>query len=250
MAEVRERERIRELLCADRGWSVYALGDLEPAGFAKSRWFTPDLTLVYRDYGTCILFSMGEGSVEEALEWVSWPLHLQVRPPTLALLERVVRMERRMEMWRMVWGGERTGWVETGSARRLGAGDTGALERLYGDGEESGEGPDFFFPAMVEAGVFYGVYEGEALVAAAGTHLYAPGEGVAAMGNVYTRRDRRGRGLGRIVTCAVLGELAGLETVGLNVRVENAAAIRVYESLGFVKHCTFYEARASGLREG
>jgi len=82
------------------------------------------------------------------------------------------------------------------------------------------------------------------LIAAAGTHLFAPEEGAAAIGNVYTRRDRRGRGLSRIVTSAVLHRLRHLKTVGLNVRNDNAAAIRVYESLGFVKHCDFFEAIA------
>ena len=59
-----------------------------------------------------------------------------------------------------------------------------------------------------------------ALVAVAGTHLLAPEEGAAAIGNIYTRRDRRGRGLGRAVTSAVLADLAGIETVGLNVRAD------------------------------
>ena len=53
-----------------------------------------------------------------------------------------------------------------------------------------------------------------------------------------------GRGLGRLVTTAVLGELAGVETIGLNVRADNDAALHLYESLGFVRHCEFYEARA------
>ena len=97
---------------------------------------------------------------------------------------------------------------------------------------------------MVADGVFHGIYEGTALVAAAGTHLLAREEGAAAIGNVYTRRDRRGRGLGRLVTSAVLGELAGVETIGLNVRADNDAALHLYESLGFARHCQFYEALA------
>ena len=116
----------------------------------------------------------------------------------------------------------------------------------YGaDGETTGESPDFFYDSMVASGVFFGVYEGPDLIAAAGTHLFAPDEHAAAIGNVYTRRDRRGRGLSRSVTKAVLHRLRHLKTVGLNVREDNAAAIHVYESLGFVKHCDFKEALAS-----
>ena len=95
---------------------------------------------------------------------------------------------------------------------------------------------------------FFGVYEGGHLVAAAGTHLLSREEGAAAIGNIYVRRDRRGRGIGRIVTAGVMRELAGVETVGLNVRADNAATIQLYESLGFVEHCLFYEAMATAAR--
>jgi ribosomal protein S18 acetylase RimI-like enzyme len=122
--------------------------------------------------------------------------------------------------------------------------DVPALRALYADGESSGESPDFFFPSMVADGVFHGIHEDTALVAAAGTHLLAREEGIAAIGNVYTRRDRRRLGLGRLVTSAVVGELAGVETVGLNVRADNDAAVHLYESLGFARYCQFYEALA------
>ena len=136
-------------------------------------------------------------------------------------------------MSRMTWTGDRARAPETRAAR-LGDADVSALERLYADGESSGEAPDFF-----------GIYQGSDLLAAAGTHLLSPDEGAAAIGNIYTRRDRRGRGLGRIVTASVMRELAGVETVGLNVRADNAPAIRLYESLGFTRHCEFYEAMAT-----
>lgn len=40
---------------------------------------------------------------------------------------------------------------------------------------------------------------------------------------------------------AVLNELAGIETVGLNVHADNEAAVHLYESLGFARHGEFYE---------
>jgi ribosomal protein S18 acetylase RimI-like enzyme len=98
--------------------------------------------------------------------------------------------------------------------------------------------------------VFHGVRDGDALLAAAGTHLLSREEGVASIGNVYTRRDRRGLGLGRRVVSAVLGDLSGLETIGLNVRADNAAAIHLYESLGFRRHCEFFEALCDAPQRG
>ena len=188
MARITDVSSIRERLNGDRVWSVYALGDLLPEGFAKSLWFGPDLVLVYRDYGTCILFAMGESSLKEALAHAGWPVHLQVRPETLAALESLAVVTKRLPMWRMGWSGDRSGFVDTVAARRLRADDVPLLEELYVDGAATGESPDFFFPSMVDAGVFYGVFDGGRLIAAAGTHLYAPQEGAAAIGNVYTHR--------------------------------------------------------------
>lgn len=245
MPRLTDKDTIRQHLRRDPAWSVYALGDLAAPMFPKTLWFMPDLTLVVKDYGTAILFAMGTGSVREALESVDGPVHLQVQQDAFDEVARHVTISSPRTMWRMVWSGAR-GVERPAKTTRLGPGDVPALQQLYADGESAGEAPDFFFPSMVTDGVFHGVYDGPSLVAVAGTHLVARDEGAAAIGNVYTRRDRRGRGLGRLVMNAVLAELAGVETVGLNVRADNAAALQLYESLGFTRHCTFVEAIAAG----
>jgi GNAT superfamily N-acetyltransferase len=243
MPRLTDTHEIRSRLRRDPAWSLYALGDVAPSMFPKTQWFTPGLTLVVHDYGTAILFAMGPESVREALESVTGPVHLQVQRDALDEVTRHAAVSSPRLMWRLVWTGDR---APAPSARttRLDASAVPALQALYADGEASGESPDFFFPSMVADGVFHGIYEGATLVAAAGTHLVARAEGVAAIGNIYTRRDRRGRGLGRSVTSAALGDLAGIETIGLNVRADNDAALHLYESIGFTRHCQFYEALA------
>jgi ribosomal protein S18 acetylase RimI-like enzyme len=244
MPRLTDKSEIRTHLRRDPVWSVYALGDLEPPMFPKTLWFAPDLSLVVQDYGTAILFAMGPGSVREALASVAGPVHLQLQRDALDEVARHAAVSSARLMWRMRWAGGHLASPATVTTR-LGASDVPALQALYADGAPSGESPDFFFPSMVADGVFHGIYEGTVLVAAAGTHLLARHEGAAAIGNIYTRRDRRGRGLGRAVTSAVLGDLSGVETIGLNVRVDNDRALRLYESLGFVRHCQFYEALAT-----
>ena len=243
MPRLTDRNEIRTRLRRDPAWSVYALADLAPPMFPKTLWFQPDLTLVVQDYGTAILFAMGPGSVREALDCVGGPVHLQVQRDALDEVARHAAVSSPRLMWRMTWTGDRVAQPSAVTSR-LSASDVPALQALYADGEPSGESPDFFFPSMVTDGVFHGIYEGTVLVAAAGTHVLAREEGAAAIGNIYTRRDRRGRGLGRLVTSAVLADLAGVQTIGLNVRSDNDAARHLYESLGFVRHCEFYEGLA------
>jgi ribosomal protein S18 acetylase RimI-like enzyme len=248
MPRLDDKDDIRRMLRRDPVWGVYALSDLDATLFARTKWFVPDLTLVLDLYDTTILFAIGPGAVREALDHVTWPVHLQVQADVLAEVARYATIAATKQMWRMGWKGSAPS-PRTEGARRLAAADVPALQALYADGDATGEAPDFFFPSMVTDGAFFGIDEGGSLVAAAGTHVFAREENAAAIGNVYTRRDRRGRGLGRIVTGAVLNELRGIETIGLNVRADNNAAIRMYEGLGFTRHCEFTEALATGWCE-
>jgi predicted GNAT family acetyltransferase len=133
-----------------------------------------------------------------------------------------------------------------GRAQRLGPPDYEPLVRLFEDGDATGERPQFFQPSSLTAGVYFGVREEGALVAAAGTLVCTPEQSAACIGNVYTRRDRRGCGLARCATAAVTAELLRqrIRTIALNVRSDNFAAVRIYEQLGFTRYCEYQEARA------
>ena len=90
---------------------------------------------------------------------------------------------------------------------------------------------------------FFGVWEGDELISVAGIHILSEWADVAAVGNIFTRPDQRGRGLGTRATAALIQDLldSGFETIVLNVSTENQAAIRCYEKLGFVPHCQYHE---------
>lgn len=85
------------------------------------------------------------------------------------------------------------------------------------------------------------------LIAVAGTHLVSSTYGVAAVGNVFTHPDYRGRGYGAAATSAVVTELLahGIRDIVLNVGEDNAPALHPYERLGFELHCRFTEGPAS-----
>jgi ribosomal protein S18 acetylase RimI-like enzyme len=252
---ITDRSTIRALLEIDRPWSVYALGDLSPARFAHCQWWcaaggAPALALLYRAFSPPVLLTVGQPDLLQAVvgEIPEEPqMYLHVRPEVMGLLEGRYRVRGRMDMWRMILDLAKLPVVATAGVARLGAGDLEALTRLYADGEATGESPDFFSPGMLAEGVYFGMREGSELVAAAGTHLVAEEESVAAIGNVYTRRDRRGRGLATHLVAATAAELLrrGLRTVALNVAQTNRPAIRVYERLGFAHYCDFVEGLAS-----
>lgn len=254
MPRLTDSAAVRRLLETDRPWAVYLLGDLAPQRLPHCTWLhvpggAPALVLLYREFGTPVLCALGGAdAVRPLLEEVAEPaMYLHVRPEVVELLRPRYRVEHEADMWRMILDPTHFRPAPADRAARLGSADLAALRRLYADGAPAGEVPDFFFPGMLGEGVFFGVWEGGELTAAAGTHLVVPEEGVAAVGNIYTRRDRRGRGLATRVTNAVTAELvaSGLRTIALNVNQRNATAIRVYERLGFARYCAFKEGVAT-----
>jgi ribosomal protein S18 acetylase RimI-like enzyme len=251
--------KIRGILSADRPWACYALGDLSPGLFEHTDWFTTDdraaVLMLFRAFGTPLLFALGQpervGGLLDELS-AETDLYLSIRPEILPLVQGRFQVRGETLMWRMILNAGRFRATDN-AAVRLGVGDLPALQRLHAggnlDGQPADDAPDFFSASMVDEGVYYGIFDDNAaLMAAAGTHLVVPGEGVAAVGNVYTRPDCRGRGFASQVTGAVVAELRRqpkLDVIALNVRQDNAAAIAVYERLGFERYCPFYEGLAT-----
>lgn len=115
----------------------------------------------------------------------------------------------------------------------------GAEVRAFLDASYPGH---FFHERVLESGMAFGVREHGALRAFAGVHVFAPT--CAALGNVATAPEARGRGHARRCLVALVEALrsSGVETIGLNVEADNAAAIGLYKKLGFETAATYTEA--------
>jgi ribosomal protein S18 acetylase RimI-like enzyme len=253
--ELQDRDRIRAILEIDRNWSAYALADLEPGYFEHSAWFAPDgsdraVVLVYSEFEMPVVLAVGEAvdialifEELQALLRTKAKIYFVVRPQVLPLFQGNCTSTDLRPMLRMVLDENHFAQTTTKGVDRLSASDLAVITSLFEDGTPTGESPDFFIPSMLDTGIYCGIHEGECLVSVAGTHVFAPGESVAGLGNIYTRRDRRGRGLGSLVTSAVTSQLLGLNfrTIVLNVNENNTPAIRVYEKLGFRPYCSYFE---------
>jgi len=82
--------------------------------------------------------------------------------------------------------------------------------------------------------------------------VYSPRQRVAALGNITTHPEHRGRGHARAVTARLCQHLAeSTDHIGLNVKAHNVTAIRCYESLGFEVAAKYDErvATLAALRE-
>lgn len=129
--------------------------------------------------------------------------------------------------------------ISSSDVEELQTRDFDALEVLY----EAAYPGHWFCRNMLENGPYVGIRDSAGvLISAGGAHVYSPRYGVATLGNIVTQPDHRGKGWGTLVTaklCQLL--LNEVDTIGLNVKADNRAAIHIYESLNFRKLADYSE---------
>ena len=239
-----DKSVIRLRLNTDREWSLYALADLDDEMFAHCDWWglADGIALVFGAIAVRPIFVLGDATVSRKL-LAALPVptgYLNLKPHQLTAAEGLYRYRERHEMNRMLLDAfqPRRGVVEM-----LAAENCREVEQLYATGEGGGVA---FAPFQLQTGFFRGIRRNGELVAVAGVQVSSQQEGVAAVGNIFTREDYRGQGLAQIVTSAVVTSLkdAGIQTIGLNVDRTNIVAIRAYEHIGFRTHFSYFEGIA------
>jgi ribosomal protein S18 acetylase RimI-like enzyme len=95
---------------------------------------------------------------------------------------------------------------------------------------------------MLDTGQYLGARIDGRLCAVAGVHVFSEAYGVAALGNITTRPEHRGKGLAGLVTGVLCRRLRQrVDWIGLNVDAENVAAIACYRKLGFARVADYGE---------
>jgi ribosomal protein S18 acetylase RimI-like enzyme len=235
----------------DPAGALYLLSDLDEPHFSHCRWFVarPDgaPNAVYLLYSGLPVPSLnGFGEPEEAARLLDsrsdWPrgCWLKAPPSHWPALEQVYRTSDVEPIVVMTLPPEVPCLGSATPARRWRESEPAdPLLRLY----EHYPG-NFFALSTLSSNLYYVVEQDGRLVAAAGTHTWSAREGVAAIGNVVTASEHRGRGLAGACVAALCADLRarGVTTIGLHVAASNRSAIRAYEKLGFIIACRLVQA--------
>jgi len=127
---------------------------------------------------------------------------------------------------------------KTGGAVRLGPENADEVQAFL-DAAYPGH---FFHPRVLERRMAFGLRDEGVMKSFAGLHVMS--RSVAALGNVATAPDARGRGYARRCITALIEALteADVRTIGLNVEADNTAAMVLYTRLGFDRVAPYTEA--------
>lgn len=240
---VQERPIIEEYLRRQPELHIYELGDLDPEFWPRTRWWGWDdplraLCLLYQspEIPTLLCFTHQEdGRETQLLETLAPRLPARFYSHLSPELGEVVARYRHREdhgrhLKMALRDPSRLESADVEGVIPIGSPDLTELQRFY----EAAYPDNWFDPRMLGVAPYFGIREGGRLVAVAGFHVVSPRYRVAALGNITTDPDHRGRGLARRATARLCRELLkSVDIIGLNVAADNAPAIACYRRLGF-----------------
>jgi RimJ/RimL family protein N-acetyltransferase len=255
VVELRDRDALAAFLRRRPSVHAYALGDLDDFFWPHTRWLgwsvdgrLEQIALVYDEPDPPVLLALADephlGMAElllAARERLPSTVYAHLSPSLLTPIAPVLvpttepTAHQKLGLVRP----DALAPYDTEDVALLTPRDLDELERFYASAYPG----TWFQPRMLETGRYVGIRRAGELVCVAGVHVWSPTWRVAALGNVATLPEARGTGFAT-AACARLCRLLlddGIDTISLNVRADNAAAIRAYEKLGFAHAADYVE---------
>lgn len=231
---------------------IFELGDLDYFFWPYTVWYgwreqgeIQQLALIYTPLETPVLLAFADPPQEEMQKFLTALLPLlpcrifaQLDPVNVDIFTEHYQVEPHGIFWKMALVDfSKIAAVDTAEVIQFSENDLEALELFY----EGAYPTNVFNARMLQTGRYFGFRQDQRVISAAGVHVYSPAYHVAALGNVSTHPDYRGRGLA-VKSCAKLCQVLyaeGTRQIGLNVKADNSTAISLYERLGFEKIAEF-----------
>jgi ribosomal protein S18 acetylase RimI-like enzyme len=257
-SQLSDRNQIEDYLNTHPGLFVYSLGDLEDNLWPYTKWFgaieggeITAICMVFTKYDPPLVQAISEpdnhainGLVSAISGYLPDRARVHFSDATDKAFAETYQRVNLVSGWKMALSDRsRLAEVDISPVQKLGLGDVESLERLYQSAHGESDGSHLFTKSMLDIGPYFGMKIDDQVVSAAGVHVFSPHFGVAAIANVATRTDVRGRGFAQSVTARLCQELiTSVEHIGLNVEGTNEPALRAYKRIGFEQLEMFYAA--------
>ncbi len=248
-----DRAAIETYLRRDTPLNIYLIGDLDDFFWPHTTWYarkTGDeieaLALLYRPSGLPTLIVLINGDIDPAAKLLTAlsphlpeTVYAHLTPGLENALAADFNLDSHGDHNKMIL--RSPGLLSNASSRQsapLSIKDEKEILAFY---REAYPG-NWFDARMLETGHYWGVRIDGRLAAVGGVHVCSARYRVAALGNIATHPDFRGRGLAGDVTAAICRKLLNdVDEIGLNVKSDNVPAISCYRRLGFETTAVYRE---------
>lgn len=240
---------IEDFLRQNTGLYLYLLGDLDDFYWRHTSWYgwqendgLKALALLYTGDSLPVLLALGQDRMPELLN------ALEPLLPRRFYCHLSPGLEPHLKAWKLSGGEHHYRMLltqpeklaelpQSSRAEGLSRAEQAEIEAFY----QAAYPHNWFNARMLASGQYLGLRKAQQLVAIAGVHVYAPAQGVAALGNIAVSPAERGQGLAAEVTGALCRQLQqSVKAIGLNVHAANTPALRCYARLGF-EICAEYQ---------
>lgn len=249
-----DKAQLAEFLATDTLLHIYELGDLDPFFWPHTRWFgqrdassrVAAIALIYSgmEPPTLLAFerrniAAGETLVAGLSPHLPSRFYAHLSPNLTGRVGEHWRRASHDRFLKMALTDRTLLEAVPIAGQRIGPENLAEVVAFYSHSYPG----NWFDPRMLETGCYVGIRRDGKLVCAAGVHVYSSNYRVAALGNIATDPALRGQGLAQRATaqlCRAL--LTTVDTIELNVKADNTAAIACYRKLGFEVAAEYEEA--------
>jgi ribosomal protein S18 acetylase RimI-like enzyme len=254
IVQINNKQQIEQYLLRFPQFNYYHLGDLDDFFWPHTKWYARQengeitaLVLLYTAPETPVLLAIlnnnreeMEALLAELVPTLKTNVYTHLSPGLEQFFEQDYLLRHHGEHYKMVLTKpEKLDLYNTDQVITLAGEDLPELETLY----QAAYPGNWFDARMLETGQYVGIRseQGE-LICVAGVHVFSRQYRIAALGNITTHLDYRGRGYATTASvglCRKLGEHTDL--IGLNVRSDNHTAVHTYQKIGFEIITTYHE---------
>jgi ribosomal protein S18 acetylase RimI-like enzyme len=256
--KIRDKKEIYNFLSKTPDLHLYTIGDLDDFFWSDTTWYAlydkneiVSIALLYSGMSpsTLLLFHEKDltnsrfllGSIRKFLP-EKFNVHLSPGLVDIFGMENIT--ENYGHNYRMILKRDPEP-VNDPNIRRLNLRDLNKINKLYLIAYPH----NWFDSRMVRTGKYFGYFVSGVLAGIAGIHVYSPEYRIAALGNIATHPDFRGRKIAYKLTSALCNDLKmNADIIGLNVKSDNMAAIKCYQNIGFEIRSSYDECLIQNVR--
>ncbi|MHC1705848.1 MAG: GNAT family N-acetyltransferase [Tenuifilaceae bacterium] len=237
------KPEILKFLMTSPELQVYSIGDLDDFFWPKTIWYSfkgndeiKALVLLYVGMSTPTLLAIYDKNfesthelLERAKPYLPSKFYAHLGPNLIDVFGNQSIIESFGPHYKMALKKSPVE-ISDQNIKTLTANDIQEINHFYSESYPE----NWFDKRMIETQQYLGYFMENKLVGVAGIHVYSKDYGVAALGNIATHPDFRGKGIGLKLTnnlCCKLKE--NVNFIGLNVKSDNIAAIKCYNKVGF-----------------